>query len=312
MMNPLVTTTSVFAAGGQAGSPATQLRAYDRATGALVWRVSQPSGNDVTGIATLGGRVFISTLGDHAVRAYDAVSGTLLWTFQADSAPNPPTIAYGTLFVQTIFHDLYALDPATGQTKWSTGCQCEGDGGPAVAGTRLFTANGDRDSVQAFDSRTGALLWTTLLASLALGPPTAVDGKVFVASLSLYALDQRTGAVVWEAPFGGGESAPAVANGIVYAGDDYGDLYAFRESDGKQLWRSHTQNAFVLSAPIVANGVVYAATLGAYAFDALTGQRLWRANIDHVNAAPAVVDGVFYVDDFSGTLWAFGLPADGG
>jgi outer membrane protein assembly factor BamB len=96
----------------------------------------------------------------------------------------------------------------------------------------------------------------------------------------------------------------------VYVGDDGGDLYAFRESDGTELWRAHTQRAFVLSSPIVANGVVYAATQGVYAFDALTGQRLWRHTTnDIVKAAPALVDGVLYVDDFSGRLWAFSLAA---
>jgi outer membrane protein assembly factor BamB len=47
-----------------------------------------------------------------------------------------------------------------------------------------------------------------------------------------------------------------------------------------------------------------------YAFDGLTGQRLWRHTTnDIVNAAPALVDGVLYVADFSGRVWAFGLPA---
>jgi outer membrane protein assembly factor BamB len=103
-----------------------------------------------------------------------------------------------------------------------------------------------------------------------------------------------------------------VANGVVYVGDDGGNLIAFRESDGQELWTATTQSAFVLSSPIVANGVVYAATQDAYAFDAATGAQLWQgATNDVVNAAPALVDGVLYVADFSGRLWAFGLPSNG-
>jgi outer membrane protein assembly factor BamB len=71
----------------------------------------------------------------------------------------------------------------------------------------------------------------------------------------------------------------------------------------------HTGELFVFSSPSVANGVVYAATLGAYAYDALTGALLWRSPTGAVNAAPALVDGVLYVADFSGTMRAYALPA---
>jgi outer membrane protein assembly factor BamB len=232
------------------------------------------------------------------------------------SSPSAPTIAYGTVFVQTASEMLYAVDASTGQQDWSAICGCDVGGAPAVAANRVFTANGTADSVEAFDARTGASLWAVPLEGPADGSPAAVDGKVFVgAGLGfVYALDQATGAVVWQVNTGGGHlvaSTPAVANGLLYAGDEGGDLYAFREFDGKRLWRAHTQYAFVYSAPIVANGVVYAATKDAYAFDAVTGESLWHATTDYVNAAPAVADGVLYVDDFSGRLWAFGLRSVG-
>jgi outer membrane protein assembly factor BamB len=322
MVNPLVTTSTVYVAGAQSGvNTVSWLLAYDRATGALLWEVSQPTGDTPDGIATLSGRVFLSTISDHTIRAYDGASGDLLWTHPTGGAALSPTVAYGTVFLQTNFFELDALDPATGDPKWSVGYGGSGGGSssPAVAGTRLFTADGDGNAVEAFRTTTGAWLWTTPVDARDGGSPTAADGMVFVGTSgisahSLYALDQRSGAVVWKvATAEGVESTPAVANGTVYVGDDGGNLYAFRESDGTQLWRAHTQYGFGLSAPIVANGVVYAVTLGAYAFDAVTGKRLWRhATDDIVNFAPALVDGVLYVPDFSGTLWAFGLPSDVG
>src|SRR5205823_12932806 len=62
MTNPLVTATRVYGAGDQNGSTS-WLLAFDRSTGALLWQASQPFGSSVTGIATLGARVFVSTGG---------------------------------------------------------------------------------------------------------------------------------------------------------------------------------------------------------------------------------------------------------
>jgi outer membrane protein assembly factor BamB len=316
MVNPLVTDSMVFGAGDQFGSNATTwLIGLDRATGQLLWQADQPFANVVDGIAALDGRVFIATISDGTLRAYDADTGAFEWAYAPSGGVGRPTIAYKTVFVQGNF-DLSAIDPSAGVPRWSTSyAGSGGNGGPAVAGSRLFTANGDGDSVQAFDVFTGTALWTAPLDGNDNGSPTAVDGKVFVGTLggTLYALDQTNGAVVWQAPMGAGtESTPAVADGVVYVGDNIGDLHAYRESDGVQLWTAHTHSAFVLSSPIVANGVVYAATGDAYAFDAMSGRRLWRARTDLVNAGPAVVDGVLYVADFSGTLRAYALPAIAG
>ncbi len=146
------------------------------------------------------------------------------------------------------------------------------------------------------------------------GSPTAANGKVFVGTLSgsLYAIDQVTGDVQWRAPTGqGNEVTPAVANGVVYSGDNEGNFSAFRASDGTVLWtrRPGQGQAFILSSPIVANGVVYAATVGTYAYDTVTGALLWRGRTALVNSSLALVDGVLYVADFSGTVRAFGLPS---
>ncbi len=65
--------------------------------------------------------------------------------------------------------------------------------------------------------------------------------------------------------------------------------------------------------PLVTDSMVFGAgdhvaTGDAYAFDAMSGRRWWRARTDVVNAGPAVVDGVLYVADFAGKLRTFALP----
>ena len=94
-------------------------------------------------------------------------------------------------------------------------------------------------------------------------------------------------------------SAPAVANGVVYFGSYAKDLYALNASTGAELWSYFSGRFFnVVPSPAVANGVVY---LGSdegvvYAVNASTGAELWRYAVGfEVLSSPAVVDGVVYI-----------------
>jgi outer membrane protein assembly factor BamB len=308
----LVVGGTVYAAGYAENLPdASWLGAFDRTTGQPRWRARLTLGSGVTGLAYAEGRVFVSTIGDHRLRAYDAATGTRLWFLQANGAVGPPTVAKGVLYVQTANYMLYAVDPASGHIRWSVRYDGDGVAGPAVIGDRLFVTGTDVNVIESRDATTGALVWSTPTDNHPKGSATVADGLVFAGTLNgtLYALDALTGDIVWQAATGSRiESTPAVAGGVVYAGDNDGDLHAWDEFSGQELWSAHTDRAFVLSSPIVANGVVYAATLGAYAFDAFTGRQLWSSPTDIVNMAPSVVDGVLYVGDFAGKLRAYALP----
>ena len=70
-----------------------------------------------------------------------------------------------------------------------------------------------------------------------------------------YALSAATGAKRWSYATGQPvSSAPAVANGVVYAGGDGGTVFAFRAATGAKLW-SHQIGA--AGSPAVVNGTVY-------------------------------------------------------
>jgi outer membrane protein assembly factor BamB len=72
---------------------------------------------------------------------------------------------------------------------------------------------------------------------------------------------------VWKA-FGSGDpvsamnSSPAVANGVVYVGENQGRIYAFNAAGCgapvcSQLWEYLTQGSIVNSSPTVVNGTLY-------------------------------------------------------
>ena len=73
------------------------------------------------------------------------------------------------------------------------------------------------------------------------------------------------------------DSAPAVADGVVYFGSDDRNIYALDAANGKLIWRYET-NHWVTTSPAVANGVLYIGghDSNVYALDAASGELIWR------------------------------------
>ena len=91
-------------------------------------------------------------------------------------------------------------------------------------------------------------------------------------------------------------AAPAVADGVVYAGSDDGSLYALAADSGQLLWSFATGEA-IRSIPTVVDGTVYFGSNDnhVYALDAATGEELWCYDTgDWVQRSPAVGDGMVY------------------
>jgi outer membrane protein assembly factor BamB len=123
------------------------------------------------------------------------------------------------------------------------------------------------------------------------------NGRVFVGSRDdhkVYAFDAITGQTLWTATTSDWvHSPPAVANDVVYVGNEAGDLYAFNAATGGLIWRRGLSHAGIFNGPTVANGVVYAAGEEGklYAVDATTGRVLFRGSIGGQALASPTVDG---------------------
>ncbi len=89
-------------------------------------------------------------------------------------------------------------------------------------------------------------------------------------------------------------NTPVVANGVVYIGLGYGNVYAFNAVTGAIIWIYKATD--ISSSPAVADGIVYiGANFSLDALDATSGQLIWRALDRTVDSAPTVVNGVVYV-----------------
>jgi outer membrane protein assembly factor BamB len=264
--------------------------------------------------------------GPGAVIALDAETSTLLWrTDLPTELVSSPAVADGRVYVTTTTAELYALDAATGNELWhSTIAEGVTDfsGSPTVVGDTIYVSNGSSpavldgvvfdgsafgDLVSALDASTGELRWRTQMPQV-----------------GIYALKAEDGAILWHVQtLDRVESSPAVANGLVFAGDNFGTLHAIDAATGEERWQQKFPwvNTYIEASPAVAKGVVYVGSdmNGGYggftsdfiAFDAQTGEEVWHFSWPNgALSSPVVVDGVIYFGSLDHHLYA--LDAESG
>lgn len=109
-----------------------------------------------------------------------------------------------------------------------------------------------------------SLLWSFTTGGWVLTAPAVVDGVVYAGSddYSLYALDAATGDQIWSfATDDVIRSTPTVVDGRVFFGSNDNHLYALDAATGAELWKYDT-GEWVQYSPSVSHGAVYLATQG--------------------------------------------------
>lgn len=199
------------------------------------------------------------------------------WTKTLSGNASYPLLAEGKVFVTATTSQggglLYAFDIATGKTVWGPiDIGSSGFFAAAYDAGRVFTLNG-AGVLQAFSAKNGSQLWATQITSQYSfsSPPTALNGLVY------------TGAA------GSG-----------------GTVYAFRESDGSQVWTQPVQNGDDSSPAVSGKGVyVSYACNQAYDFTPLNGNPIWHYQgpcEGGGGATTALYSGRLYTRDFFGDL----------
>jgi outer membrane protein assembly factor BamB len=103
------------------------------------------------------------------------------------------------------------------------------------------------------------------------------------------------------------DSAPAVADGVVYFGSGDCRIYAVNKTTGLQIWNYSTSTS-ISSSAAVANGIVYIGSGdgGFYALNATNGVKLWKyATNTGFLSSPACDDGVVFIGSMNKNLYAF-------
>jgi outer membrane protein assembly factor BamB len=270
------------------------------------------------------GTIYVAGAIVHAVTP----QGATLWDHPI-SAQGPAlsgAIRSGTALLLAA-EDLFALDPATGDTAWVAARS--GSGAwvvpPTITHDTLW-AKKSADSVYTFAVTTGALRALRMpdpdsgrQVSFGAGP-VPVGGLVYVPSAYQLAAFDMTGARVWSTPQGGlGVSEPAFdAAGGLYVQTTGDGLLALDAETGHERWRAGIPSRWAwYGGPAVAQGgVVYAAAGGGfYAYDT-SGVLLWQAHEGGATpgpftGAPAIAaDGTVYsyTDTCVYAFWASHPP----
>ena len=208
-----------------------------------------------------------------------------------------PTVVGGVAYIGSDDGKLYAFDAhgcgsAVCQPLWTgTIGSPVYESTPAVSKGRVFI--GSAKTLASFDASgcgaaTCAPLWT---ASAGIdffgGSPAIAGGRVYIGledGLGVYAsagCGAPTCAPLWM-DFGSGAqaavlSSPTVANGVVYAGRNTGQVLAWGAgpcgaSICSELWSGFTQDPIVSSSPTVVNGTLYIGSADANAQEDLQGR----------------------------------------
>ena len=225
------------------------------------------------------------------------------WTFAlpGGTATGMPVVAAGRVFAPTRAGFLFALDAATGCTRWAADLGAPMKGtvrvGPGPGGELTVFAPDERGTVHALSVATGKELWSVLVddhpAVRLTGSPQLHDGRLYVPVASseetaaanpayeccsfqgkLLALDAKTGKILW--------SAAILKDPVQQTGTTSAGTRRFGPSGGG-VWSTPTIDA--------RRGVLYVGTGDSYteprqdstnamiAFDLKTGQRRWTRQV---------------------------------
>lgn len=205
---------------------------------------------------------------------------------------------------------------------------------PVVSGGMIYAMDGD-NQVTALDAETGQKRWDTTIKSEnkrdkeAFGGGVAVgEGRVYVSSGygAVVALNAQTGNEVWRrdttSPM---QSAPAIADGRVFAITDDNELYVLDSATGDLLWtyQSIAESARLLTAPApaIVDDIVVApfASGELVALRVENGRPIWQdvlsrgsqltpmSSLNDIPAPPVVSNGIVYAMSHSGVLVAINL-----
>ncbi|MFL6202747.1 MAG: PQQ-binding-like beta-propeller repeat protein [Thermoanaerobaculia bacterium] len=297
----------------------------------LKWQREMGSGMPLNPVAAGDGKVFVTrvTYFDDVTTlfALSAADGATLWSkgFGDVFSVNPPSYAYGNVYVQTGNHAtdtwLHAFDGATGDTVFKAphAAQWERYFAPTIYDGKAYVNGGTYGGMYAFDAFTGDELWYASLPQYDQWTP-AVDAGHAYAYLGeytpgLYVQDRASGAsafFVSDPNFSWNGWSMNVAPVL----GDQNDVIAIH--DGRLLsfdTESHTirwevQSQFT-GQPSVAQGRIYAIDDGRLrVLDELTHAELWswQPPADNLTGAMIVTAGHIFVST-SASVHAVDLAA---
>ncbi|UAB79527.1 PQQ-binding-like beta-propeller repeat protein [Erythrobacter sp. SCSIO 43205] len=314
--------------------------AFDKDTGAQIWRVEDSDMADDLRPSAFGGGVsyengiVYATNGAGDVKALRAETGEQIWKVQpAGPLRGSPTIAFGQVYVMTQDNQVIALNAADGALLWNESGSATQSGvfgvAAPAAGQGTVIAGYSSGELSAYRYENGRTLWADALArtniSTKVSSVTDIDADPIIDSGRVYALGQGgrmaayelvTGQRIWELNLAG-ISTPAIAGEWIFTLTDDARLLAIARSTGRVRWITQLQtyrnekkkkDPIFWTGPVLAGGHLWVASSRGEVWRVSTGEGSSQmfADVDSpVSLAPVVADNTLYLLDDSGTIHAW-------
>ncbi|MFF3917666.1 PQQ-binding-like beta-propeller repeat protein [Streptomyces sp. NPDC001852] len=268
----------------------------DPATGKPTWQWPKPS--NLASIAT-----FVAA-DDKAIYAFGSGSPTT-------DGPDPGPGKRRTV--------LLSIDIGTRRERWRVpldGKKPVSLSSGTVSGDHLVYTDDATKALHVRDTADGRLAWSEPVEEGGYLP--AVDnGTVFTNAQHIVAYGLATGRKKWTALSHDSDSAfsaPRVADGVLYVGDDRG-VHALSASDGRKVWsRNIDGGTNGMDLVVTATGVYVGSgdgSNGVYALDRRTGEILWNFRTSQISKT----EDLWVLADGGNCIvactagYVFGLPA---
>jgi outer membrane protein assembly factor BamB len=241
-----------------------------------------------------------------------------------------PIVIDGQVYTLDSESTLSAFDAATGKLLWRKDVSDPGESDPVISGGIAYSqgqvyVTAGYDEVIALSPADGSLVWRVRIPAPSRAAPTAVDGRVFIATLDnrIIALNAVDGQALWEYAGIGestglvGAASPAVSREVVVPAFSSGEIFALRVENGSVAWAENLSalgGAGGLSSlsdihglPVVDKGLVIAVSFGGrlVAIDERTGTRVWQREIGG-SETPWVVGNHLFMVSTENELVALG------
>lgn len=219
------------------------------------------------------------------------LNGQQQWVFHAGQPLWGAPVTDGQrLYLPSLGHHLYALDPRNGAVLWDVDLGGALAGQPTLQDGVLYVGTFAKEIV-ALDAASGKILWKTPATGWVWDGPTydPTTDTLYVGDLGgkFFALDAKTGQQRWaEQPDGAIVGRPTLADGVLYFPTEDGALIALSVDD-KPRWQYAVQGHLYASPLLTKDHLLLAPYKGenlVIALD-LDGRMQWALPVKQAEAA---------------------------
>ena len=239
----------------------------DPATGRENWVAPLVANNHWVASPLIEGDTVYAANNNGSLYAAELATGFIKWSLALEgSLWGAPTSNGKLIFVTSLNHMVYAVDPDRRQVAWQADLAGSAPGSATVSsdGSTVYVGSFGK-KVFALDAASGAIRWTAEAQDWIWGAPMQSGETVFAADISgrVYSLGATHGKNAWPSlsPDGAITASPVALGDGVLVATESGSLYAF-DGSGTKSWDVNVGGQ-IFTTPVIAGDMILVAPMKA-------------------------------------------------